>query len=68
MLTTHHETEPDMTHQTRQQQAFYRRTGLSFLGISFQRAMQSPALRIAITCGAKASQGKPAPSQPALSL
>ena len=56
-----------MTNETRQQIAFYRRTGLSFLGISFQRAMQQPALRIAITHGAQASnKGQPAPSQPAL--
>lgn len=56
-----------MTKTERQQIAFYQRTGLSFLGVSFEEAMKNPALRIAITCGAKASnQGKPAPVQPAL--
>jgi len=56
-----------MTNNERQQIAFYQRTGLSFLGVSFEKAMQTPALRIAITCGAKASnKGKPAPVQPAL--
>lgn len=56
-----------MTHETRQQIAFYQRTGLSFQGISFQRAMQHPALRIAIVKGAQAStKGQPAPIQPAL--
>lgn len=56
-----------MTQTTRQQIAFYQRTGLSFLGVSFEKAMQTPALRIAITCGARASnKGKPAPVQPAL--
>ena len=58
-----------MTNETRQQIAFYQRTGLSFLGISFERAMKQPALRIAIISGAKAStKGTPAPIQPALSL
>jgi hypothetical protein len=61
------QTEPTMTNDTQQQKAFYQRTGLSFLGFSFERAMQTPALRIAITCGAKASnKGKPAPVQPGL--
>ncbi len=56
-----------MTQTERQQKAFYQRTGLSFLGVSFEKAMQTPALRIAIECGAKASnKGKPAPVQPAL--
>lgn len=56
-----------MTQTERQQKAFYQRTGLSFLGVSFEKAMQTPALRIAITCGAKAGhKGKPAPVQPAL--
>ena len=58
-----------MTHETRQQIAFYQRTGLSFLGISFQRARQHQALRIAIVKGAQAStKGQPAPTQPALNL
>jgi hypothetical protein len=56
-----------MTTNERQQVAFYQRTGLSFLGVSFEKAMQNTAIRIAITCGAKASsKGKPAPVQPAL--
>lgn len=56
-----------MTHQTQQQKAFYRRTGLALLGISFEAAMQIKALRIAIECGAKAgNKGKPAPIQPGL--
>ena len=56
-----------MTTTERNQIAFYNRTGLSFLGVTFEKAMQTPALRIAITCGAKASnKGKPAPIQPAL--
>ncbi len=56
-----------MTTTERQLLAFYQRTGLSFMGISFEKAMQNKALRIAITCGAKASnKGKPAPVQPAL--
>ena len=56
-----------MTDTERQQKAFYQRTGLSFLGVSFEKAMQTPALRIAITCGARAgSKVKQAPVQPAL--
>lgn len=56
-----------MTTTERQQIAFYQRTGLSFLGIGFGDAMKNPALRIAITCGAKAStKGKPTPIQSAL--
>lgn len=54
-----------MTQTTRQQVAFYQRPGLSFLGVSFEKAMQTPALRIAISCGARASsKGQPAPIQP----
>lgn len=56
-----------MTITERQQVAFYQRTGLSFLGMSFAKAMSNPAIRIAIECGTKAgSKGKPAPVQPAL--
>lgn len=56
-----------MTQTERQQRAFYQRTGLSFLGVSFQKAMEHPAMRIAIECGARANdKGKPAPTQPAL--
>ena len=53
-----------MTSTERQQRQFYQRTGLSLLGISFEQAMSKKALRIAIECGAKASnKGKPAPIQ-----
>ena len=56
-----------MTHTEQQQRAFYRRTGLSFTGMSFENAMSIPAIRIAITCGAKAgNKGKSPPVQPAL--
>ena len=56
-----------MTTTERQQVAFYQRTGLSFLGMSYAKAMSIPAIRTAIACGAKASsKGKPAPIQPAL--
>jgi len=56
-----------MTQTERNQRAFYQRTGLSFLGIGFDDAMKHPAMRIAIQCGARASnKGKPAPVQPAL--
>jgi hypothetical protein len=56
-----------MTSTERQQRQFFKRTGLAFLGFTFERAMQSPAIRTAITCGAKAgTKGKPAPVQPAL--
>ena len=56
-----------MTTTERQQVAFYQRTGLSFLGMSYANAMSTPAIRIAIECGAKSrSKGKPAPIQPAL--
>lgn len=56
-----------MTQTERQQRDFYRRTGISFLGISFERAMSIPALRIAITCGSAARNKTPqAPAQPSL--
>ena len=56
-----------MTNTERQQRAFYQRTGLSFLGISFEKAMTNQALRIAIECGARSgNKGKPAPVQPVL--
>ena len=56
-----------MTHTEQQQIAFFKRTGLTFKGWTYEKAMSVPALRIAITCGAKAStKGKPAPVQPAL--
>ena len=56
-----------MTHHEAKLKAFYQRTGLSFLGVSFGKAMQTPAIRTALECGVKASsKGKPAPVQPAL--
>lgn len=56
-----------MTQTERQQRAFYQRTGLSFQGVSFEKAMSNKAMRIAIECGAKAStKGKPTPVQSAL--
>ena len=56
-----------MTTAERQQITFYQRTGLAFQGINFEKAMKTPAIRIAIECGAKACiKGKPAPVQPAL--
>jgi len=59
--------EPQMTNTERQQIYFYQRTGLSFLGVTYQKAMQTPAIRTAIECGARASsKGKTAPVQPSL--
>ena len=56
-----------MTELERQMKKFYQRTGLSFLGISFEQAMKEKAFRIAFECGVKASnKGKPVPVQPAL--
>lgn len=56
-----------MTNTERQQIYFYQRTGLSFLGVTYQKAMQTPAIRTAIECGARAgSKGKTAPVQPSL--
>lgn len=56
-----------MTTTERQQIEFFQRTGLTFMGWTYAKAMNVPALRIAIQCGAKASsKGKPAPMQPAL--
>jgi len=56
-----------MTQTERQQRDFYRRTGLSFLGISFEKAMASQCLRIAITKGAEArNKTAQAPAQPSL--
>ena len=49
-----------MTHTEQQQRAFYRRTGLSFTGMSFEKAMSIPAIRIdAITKGGKMIQSVP---------
>lgn len=56
-----------MTQHERQLRAFYQGTGLSFCRVSFEKAMQEKAIRIALECGVKASnKGKPAPVQPAL--
>lgn len=45
----------------------YQRSGLSFLGISFQRAIDIPAIRISLECAAKTStKGKSAPVQRSL--
>lgn len=47
----------------------YKRAGLSFLGISFERAMEITAIRIALTCSVNAARrraelaGKRTPSQ-----
>lgn len=49
--------------------AAYLRTGLQFLGISFQRALAIKPIRISLECAVKhEAKGKPAPIQPALSL
>ena len=59
--------KPPMTQTERQQRDFFKRTGLPFIGFTFESAMAVKAIRIAITCGAKASnQGQPAPVQPGL--
>ena len=56
-----------MTHHETRLKAAYQRTGLSFLGISFQRALAVKAIRTALECAVKNdAKGKPAPSQPAL--
>lgn len=56
-----------MTHHETRLKAAYTRSGLSFLGISFQRALATRPIRIALECAVKAeAKGKPAPSQPAL--
>lgn len=54
------------THETRLLAA-WRRSGLAFLGISFERALQIAPIRISLECAVKhETKGKPAPSQPAL--
>lgn len=56
-----------MTHHETQLKAAYQRSGLSFLGMTFQKAMDTKAIRIALECAAKAStKGKSAPIQPSL--
>ncbi|MBK8359615.1 MAG: hypothetical protein IPL15_11840 [Comamonadaceae bacterium] len=45
----------------------WRRSGLSFLGITFERALRITPIRISLECAVKHEhKGKPAPSQPAL--
>ena len=45
----------------------WRRSGLSFLGITFERALQITPIHISLECAVKHEhKGKPAPSQPAL--
>jgi len=55
---------PTMTHDEQQQRAFFNRTPLSFLGMTFAKAMSVPSIRIAITCGAKVMQGSKGKSAP----
>lgn len=56
-----------MTHHETKIKAAYQRSGLSFLGMTFDQAMSNKAIRISLECVVKAStKGKPAPVQPAL--
>jgi len=60
-----------MTHHTNLLKAAFRRTGLAFLGITFERAMGIKAIRISLECAAadaanNSTKGKPAPVQPTL--
>lgn len=58
-----------MTHDEQQQRAFFNRTPLSFLGMSFAKAMSVPSIRIVITCGAKdrkRTASRPTPQQTSL--
>lgn len=56
-----------MTHHETRLKAAWQRSGLSFLGIGFERALAIKTIRIALECAVKAeAKGKPAPSQPAL--
>jgi hypothetical protein len=58
-----------MTQTETRLKAAYMRTGLSFLGITFQRALAIKPIRISLECAVKhEAKGQPAPSQPALSL
>lgn len=45
-----------MTHQTDRLLAAYRRSGLAFLGMSFERAMAIKPISIALRCAVKAEQ------------
>lgn len=52
---------------TMQLKTAYQATGLSFIGISFQHALEVPCIRISLECAVKAStKGKPAPVQRSL--
>lgn len=52
---------------TTQLKTAYQAAGLSFLGISFQHALEVPCIRISLECTVKAStKGKPAPVQRSL--
>ena len=57
-----------MTQTEHHLKAAYQRTGLSFLGLSFERAMAIKPIRISLECAVSnpAKTGKPAPIQPAL--
>ena len=50
-----------MTHHEQQLKKAFSRTGLAFLGFTFEKAMQDKAIRIALGCLVKSSsKGKPA--------
>ena len=54
------------THEARLLAA-WRRSGLAFLGIPFERALRIKPIRISLECAVKhETKGQPAPSQPAL--
>lgn len=56
-----------MPTQTTHLKAAYRRSGLSFLGITYERALSVKAIRIALECAASPKKpGQPAPIQSAL--
>lgn len=56
-----------MTHHEQQLRQAYRKSGLGLLRVTFERAMQDKAIRIALECAVKAqTKGKPEPVQPAL--
>ena len=56
-----------MTSTETRLKAAYQRSGLSFLGISFQRALAITPIRISLECAVKhEAKGKSAPIQPAL--
>lgn len=56
-----------MTNHETRLKAAYQRSGLSFLGISFQRALAIKPIRISLECAVRnEAKGKSAPIQPAL--